>query len=127
MATGLRYSEIASILPESFDWKAPSVTVAAAYTKNGRPGDAAPAERPGGRPGRLRGPAARWDADLPVAARQGSRTCSELDLEAAGIPYRGRLGVVLRLPFAPLPDGDAGRCRWRFASGRSTPHAAFDP
>ena len=37
VATGLRYSEIASILPESFDWKAPSVTVAAAYTKNGEP------------------------------------------------------------------------------------------
>jgi Phage integrase family len=32
----LRYSEIASIKPESFDWQAPSVTVAAAYTKNGR-------------------------------------------------------------------------------------------
>ena len=35
VATGLRYSEIASITPESFDWKAPSVTVAACYTKNG--------------------------------------------------------------------------------------------
>ena len=35
VATGLRYSEIASIKPESFDWKASSVTVAAAYTKNG--------------------------------------------------------------------------------------------
>jgi integrase len=30
VATGLRYSEIASITPESFDWDAPSVTVAAA-------------------------------------------------------------------------------------------------
>ena len=37
VATGLRYSEIASITPESFDWKAPSVAVAAAYTKNGDP------------------------------------------------------------------------------------------
>jgi integrase len=36
VATGLRYSEIASIKPESFNWQAPSVTVAAAYTKNGR-------------------------------------------------------------------------------------------
>ena len=30
--------------PESFDWKAPSVTVAAAYTKNGETGNAAPPE-----------------------------------------------------------------------------------
>lgn len=36
VATGLRYSELASILPESFDWTAPSVTVAAGYTKNGQ-------------------------------------------------------------------------------------------
>ena len=36
-STGLRYSEIASIRPASFDWEAPSVTVAAAYTKNGDP------------------------------------------------------------------------------------------
>ncbi len=35
VASGLRFSEIASIKPEAFDWKAPSVTVAAAYTKNG--------------------------------------------------------------------------------------------
>ncbi len=35
VATGLRYSEIASIRPASFDWKAPSVRVAASYTKNG--------------------------------------------------------------------------------------------
>jgi hypothetical protein len=31
----LRYSEIASVKPESFDWDAPSVTVAAAFTQNG--------------------------------------------------------------------------------------------
>jgi integrase len=36
IATGLRYSEIASIMPPAFEWKAPSVTVAAAYTKNGQ-------------------------------------------------------------------------------------------
>ena len=35
VATGLRYSEIASIKPESFDWKAPAVAVAPCYTKNG--------------------------------------------------------------------------------------------
>jgi hypothetical protein len=37
-STGLRYSEIATIRPTSFDWKAPSVTIQAAYTKNGDPG-----------------------------------------------------------------------------------------
>src|SRR5262249_44105774 len=36
-ATGLRFSEIKSITSGSFDWEAPSVTVAAAYTKNGDP------------------------------------------------------------------------------------------
>jgi integrase len=36
VATGLRYSEIASIRPESFNWETPSVRVAACYTKNGR-------------------------------------------------------------------------------------------
>jgi integrase len=36
VATGLRYAEISSITPESFDWNAPSVAVAAAYTKNGQ-------------------------------------------------------------------------------------------
>ena len=36
VATGLRYDEISSITPESFDWEAPSVTVGAAYTKNGQ-------------------------------------------------------------------------------------------
>src|SRR5262249_39276560 len=36
VATGLRYSEIRSIAPESFNWKAPSVTVVAACTKNGQ-------------------------------------------------------------------------------------------
>jgi hypothetical protein len=36
-AIGLRYSEIASITPESLDWVARSVTVKAAYTKNGDP------------------------------------------------------------------------------------------
>src|SRR5262249_60866453 len=37
VATGLRFSEIGSIVPRSFDWQAPSVTIKAAYTKNGDP------------------------------------------------------------------------------------------
>jgi integrase len=35
--TGLRYSEIASIVPASFNWETPSVSVSACYTKNGDP------------------------------------------------------------------------------------------
>jgi hypothetical protein len=33
-ATGLRFSELACLNPESFDWEAPSVTVVAGYAKN---------------------------------------------------------------------------------------------
>jgi integrase len=39
LASGLRYSEIGSITPEAFDWTAPSVRVAACYTKNGETAD----------------------------------------------------------------------------------------
>jgi integrase len=42
VSTGLRYSEIATITPESFDWEASRVRVAAAYTKNGQACRAAP-------------------------------------------------------------------------------------
>ncbi len=35
--TGLRYSEITTILPGSLDWKAPSVTIPTADTKDGDP------------------------------------------------------------------------------------------
>jgi integrase len=34
VATGLRFSEIGSIRPGSFDWQAPSVTIRAAYTNS---------------------------------------------------------------------------------------------
>jgi integrase len=36
VASGLRYSEIRSITPESFDWQANAVTIRAAYAKNGQ-------------------------------------------------------------------------------------------
>ncbi len=37
VTSGLRYAELASLIPESFDFQnGPSVTVAAAYTKNGQ-------------------------------------------------------------------------------------------
>ena len=108
VASGLRYSEIASIKPESFDWKAPSVTVAACYTKNGQTADASPARRPGGRSGGLRG-AARPDAPIfPLPDGQGSEML-RADLESAGIPYQDASGLVfdfhsLRCQMATLAD-----------------------
>jgi integrase len=36
VASGLRYSEIASIKPEAFDWSANTVTIHAGYAKNGQ-------------------------------------------------------------------------------------------
>jgi hypothetical protein len=69
--TGLRYSEIASIVPASFNCETPSVS--ACYTKNGDP---AYPEGPGRRPGCLRGPVESADACLPPATRQGSQDAS---------------------------------------------------
>ena len=65
-ATGLRFSEIASTT-ESFDWKAPSVVVNAAYTKNGDPATMPLPRGPGGRSGRLRGDVRARHAHLPDA------------------------------------------------------------
>ncbi len=73
VATGLRYSEIASIRPESFDWKCSSVTVEAAYTKNGDP-----ATCPSRTTWRAIWPPRRNadpGAPFPAAGREGSR-CS---------------------------------------------------
>jgi len=85
-STGLRYSEIASILPESFDWKAPSVTVAAGYTKNGQTATQS-------LPDDLAHDLAAYVATIepgkpvfPLPADKGSRLL-RYDLKAAGIPY----------------------------------------
>ncbi len=108
VASGLRYSEIASILPESFDWKAPSVTVAAAYTKNGDP-----ATLPV--PSDLANDLAAWVAPLPsgtpifpLPPEKGAKIL-RVDLQAAGIPYRDASGLVfdfhaLRCQTATLAD-----------------------
>jgi integrase len=91
--SGLRYSEIGSIKPESFDWKAPSVTVDAAYTKNGQTaalpltddlaGDLA-AYVAGFKPG---------ETVFLLPFDQGARMLRH-DLKAAGIPYRDDAGRV---------------------------------
>jgi integrase len=108
VATGLRYSEIASIAPESFDWKAPSVTVAACYTKNGQT-----AVLP--LPSDLADDLAAFVATLapgspvfPLPTRKGAVILRH-DLRAAGIPYRDAAGLVfdfhaLRCQTATLAD-----------------------
>jgi len=108
VATGLRYSELASILPGSFDWQAPSVTVAAAYTKNGDP-----AVFP--IPDELARDLAAYVATVkpgtrvfPLPAQKGAKMLRR-DLEAAGIPYRDGSGLVfdfhsLRCELATLAD-----------------------
>ncbi len=108
VASGLRYSELASILPESFDWKPPSVTVAAAYTKNGDP-----ATLPV--PTDLANDLAAYVAPLPsgtpvfpLPPEKGAKIL-RVDLQAAGIPYRDASGLVfdfhaLRCQTATLAD-----------------------
>ena len=108
VATGLRYSEIASIYPESFDWEAPSVTVAACYTKNGQTATlplpielaidlaAYVATREPGQP----------VFDLP---EEKGAMMLRVDLLAAGIDYRDESGLVfdfhaLRCQTATLAD-----------------------
>ena len=104
VATGLRYAEIASIKPESFDWKAPSVAVAAAYTKNGQnaamplPVDLAAyvATLPEG------------TSVFPLPKDKGAELL-QADLSVAGIAYQDASGLFfdfhsLRCELATLAD-----------------------
>jgi integrase len=109
VATGLRYSEIGSITPESFNWETPSVTVAAAYTKNGDP-----ATLP--LPRELADDLAAYVATLAPGVQvfplpryaDGARVLL-IDLKAAGIPYQDASGLffdfhALRCQTATLAD-----------------------
>jgi integrase len=108
VGTGLRYEEIASVTPESFDWNAPSVTVAAAYTKNGQTATL-PIQRS------LVDDLAAYVAPLepkmpifPLPSGKGAKMLRR-DLKAAGIPYRDASGLVfdfhsLRCELATLAD-----------------------
>jgi integrase len=108
VATGLRYSEIASILPESFNWEAPSITVPACYTKN-RETATLPI------PDELVNDLAAYVAPLPsgkpifqLEMSRGARMLRH-DLKAADIPYRDAAGLVfdfhaLRCEMATLAD-----------------------
>jgi integrase len=91
--TGLRYSEIGSVKPESFNWKAHSVTVDAAYTKNKQTAtlpltDALAAD--------LRAYVATIARGEPVFTLPVGKGADMLrmDLKAAGIPYRDDAGRV---------------------------------
>ena len=108
VATGLRYSEIASIQPESFDWKAPSVIVAAAYTKNG---ETATLPLPRDLADDLAAYVALQPAGMPIFALPEGKGAKMLrvDLKAAGILYRDASGLFfdfhsLRCQTATLAD-----------------------
>jgi integrase len=109
VATGLRFSEIGSILPGSFDWQAPSVTIKAGYTKNRDP---ATLPLPRDLAGDLAAYVAMLPADTPIfpLPRRGrGAEMLRVDLAAAGIPYRDSAGLVfdfhsLRCETATLAD-----------------------
>jgi integrase len=99
MATGFRVGELASLTPESFrlEGEAPSITVAAAYSKRGKRSgrdDVQPIRRADA--DRLRGWLAGKPPGVPVLTLP-TRTAAMLrvDLEAAGIPYRDAAGRVV--------------------------------
>ena len=110
VASGLRYSEIASITADSFALADdhPTVTVRAAYTKNGDP-----ATLP--LPRDLAADLGAFLEVVPSGAsvfplpRGGGAAMLRVDLEAAGIPYRDASGRVfdfhsLRCQCATLAD-----------------------
>jgi integrase len=109
VATGLRFSEIASIKPGSFALASdrPSVTVAAAYTKNGEP---ATLPLPADLVADLAGLVATIPAEAPVFPLPDKGAAMlKADLVAAGIPYRDVAGRVfdfhaLRCQCATLAD-----------------------
>jgi integrase len=108
VATGLRYSEIAVITPESIDLRAPAVNVEARDTKNGKP-----ARIP--LPIELAADLGRFMATLdegmpifPLPEEKGAKML-RADLEAAGIAYRDGAGRFfdfhsLRCETATLAD-----------------------
>ena len=93
VATGLRYSEIASITPLSFDWKAPSVTVAACYTKNGDPANLPIQDDLVGDLAAYVAPMNPGAAIFPLPPGKGAMML-RADLKSAGIPYQDGSGLV---------------------------------
>lgn len=108
VATGMRYSEIASVMPASIDREGPSIALEAARTKNGDP-----ARLPLSRAlaDDLAAHAATLDAQAPMFRLPEDKGAELLrcDLKAAGIPYRDASGLFfdfhsLRCETATLAD-----------------------
>ena len=106
--TGLRYAEIGSITPESFNWKAPNVVVQAAYTKNG---ETAVLPVPFDLVDALIAHVATVCAGKPVFPLPVEKGAKMLryDLKRAGIPYQDASGQFfdfhsLRCQYATLLD-----------------------
>jgi integrase len=105
VASGLRYSEIKSLTPESFDGE--SVTILAGYAKNGQT-----ATLP--LPADVASDLAAWikakpvgESVFPLPGRGADML--KIDLETAGLPYRDASGLVfdfhsLRCQTATLAD-----------------------
>ena len=108
VATGFRFSEIASIQPESFDWKAQNVTVPAGYTKNGQTATQSLPSDLVADLGVYVAPLAPGKPIFPLPVDKGAKMLRH-DLKAAGIPYRDAGGLVfdfhsLRCEMATLAD-----------------------
>jgi integrase len=108
VASGLRYSELASITPESFDWHAGTVTIKAAYSKNGQTATLPLATE---LVNDLASHVAGLPARKPIFALPHNKGAAMVrtDLKAAGIPYRDDAGRVfdfhsLRCQMATLAD-----------------------
>jgi integrase len=108
VASGLRYSEIGSIAPESFDWQASAVTIRAAYAKNGQTVTLPIAPELAAD---LRTYVATIEPRTPIFPLPHDKGAAMVrrDLEAAGILYRDAAGLVfdfhsLRCEMATLAD-----------------------
>ena len=125
VASGLRYSEIGSITPESFDWTKPAtVTIRAAYAKNGQTGTLP-------MPADLAADLAAYVATVERSGRRSSPCPTTKARRWSGGTWKppasptGTPRDCFRLPFAPLRAGDPGRRRGGFSPGRSADDAAF--
>jgi len=109
VTTGLRYSELASIVPQSFDWGSLTVTVSAAYTKNGDPATLPlPADLADDLAAFV-SPLSPSPPDFPLPEKGAEML--RVDLRAAGIPYCDASGLyfdfhALRCQCAPLADAE---------------------
>ena len=127
VATGLRYSEIQSVRPESFDWTADphTVSVEAAYTKNGEtasiplPADLAEDLRP------FAEAVPFGEPRLPPHGRPRGDHASFRSLASRNpLPGRGRAGI--RFPRSALPARHKRRRRRSLAPRRPEAHATLD-